>query len=506
MIIYRILLGCLLTGIIGAGFNCVSAEKTRRAANVKLHGLFTDNMVLQRGQSINVKGFADPRGVVLVELNGQKSLADVNENGKWHVKLKPMNAGGPFNLIVKGAQTITLKNVMIGDVWVCSGQSNMTLPVRRALEPVKEISAADYPDIRLFTVEKNADGALLEDIKGEWQACSPKTVGEFSAVGYFFGREIHKHLKVPIGLIHSSVSGTQAEEWTRLEALGADKDFWPILKRYGNIDECLDGDTFNTEKIRPYPAHNKPGVKQARTSEYYNAMIHPLTPFAVKGVIWYQGEGNIARAYQYRKLLPALITDWRKNWGWGDFPFLIVQIAANEDPKPLPVESAGAEMREAQVMALKLPATGLAVSIDIGSNKDSGHPRNKQGVGRRLALAARHVAYGEDLVYSGPMYKSMRKEKSGIRIYFTHIGGGLVSKGGGLKQFTIAGKDRKFVWADARIEGDTVFVWDKKVPDPVAVRYAWASDPVGCNLFNEAALPAILFRTDNWPGETINRR
>jgi sialate O-acetylesterase len=592
-------------------------------------------------------------------------------------------------MTVEGKTKLTLKNILVGEVWAGSGQSNMEMNVSGCVEAAREIAAATYPEIRLFTVEKAVAAKPLDDCKGRWVLCSPDTVGSFSAVLYFFGRDLHKNLKVPLGLIHTSWGGTPAESWTSLEALQADPDFKPLVAKYKagldtspeahkkfqdalakwelqamaqdpgnkgfdqgwadpkcdlkdwkdmplpgaweqtlnlNIDGAVwarcettipeawagkdlllelgpidDFDTtyFNNEKIggigketpnwwqtpRQYTVPGKlvkagpatvavrvwdqwmgggltggpqrlslvggkeaDAIKLPATWKYkvelaipgdrplpprpdepmgpdnpwlptglYNAMIHPIVPFALRGATWYQGESNADRAYQYRTLFPAMIADWRKAWGEGDFAFGFVQLANFTPRNDKPVDSDWAELREAQTMTLKLPATGQAVILDIGEAADI-HPKNKQDVGGRLALWAEAKVYGQkEVVYSGPMYKSMKIDGDKVVLAFDHAGGGLVVgkkaglaptevvPGGTLAGFSIAGDDKKFVWAEAKIQGDTVVVSSKDVAKPAAVRYAWSNNPE-CNLYNKEGLPASPFRTDEWKGVTADKK
>ncbi|MGQ9523423.1 MAG: sialate O-acetylesterase [Armatimonadota bacterium] len=495
----------------------------RALAEVRMPSLFSDNMVLQRGLPLKVRGWADPGERVVVELNGQKASARAGADGRWTVRLKPMDAGGPYTMTIAGKNTLSFGNVVVGEVWVCSGQSNMEWPVAASNNAQREVASADYPMIRLFTVPHKVATVPQEDTAGKWEICSPRTVGGFSAVGYFFGREIHKRLGVPVGLINTSWGGTPAEAWTSRSALESEEILKPILERWdhelANYPQALaryrealakweEEATKARQKGKTPPEKPKePGDPTANpwlASGLYNGMIAPLTPYAIRGAIWYQGESNADRAYQYRTLFPAMIRDWRRAWQIGNFPFFFVQLANFMDTKPEPADDAWAELREAQLMTLSLPKTGMAVTIDIGDAKDI-HPRNKQDVGYRLALAALKVAYGQDVVHSGPLYKSMKIEGDKVRIRFTNVGGGLVARGGPLKGFAVAGADRKFVWANAEIDGDTVVVWSEHVPKPVAVRYAWASNPV-CNLYNAAGLPASPFRTDDWPGVTVKNR
>ncbi len=465
---------CLLLLVV---FSLVLCQLTLAQGELKLPSILGDHMVFQQGMPIVVWGWGKPGEEVKVSLDGMERKGKVYADGKWMVKLPARPAGGPYEVkITSGEDEITLKDVLIGEVWVCSGQSNMEWPVAASNNAQEEISRANYPQIRLFTVPHATSLVPQENCGGRWEVCSPNTVGGFSAVAYFFGREIHEKLKVPIGLIHTSWGGTPAESWTDLETLRSDPDLTPLL-----------------ERIPKESTNLNPWIPTA----LYNAMIHPLLPFRIRGAIWYQGESNADRAYQYRKLFPVMIEGWRRNWKEGDFPFLFVQLANFMARQPEPTESAWAELREAQLLTLKtVPNTGMAVAIDIGDANDI-HPRNKQDVGKRLALWALALTYGQKVEYSGPIYREMRIEGDKIRIFFDHADGGLVAKGGELKGFAIAGADRKFHWARARIEGDTVVVWSEEVPQPVAVRYAWADNP-DCNLYNKAGLPAPPFRTDDW--------
>lgn len=485
---------------LGIGFLlALAAGASAQPERPFLSPLFTDNMVLQRGMADPIWGWTTPGAAVTVEMEGKRATAVADASGKWMARIGPFPAGGPFTLTVDGPDQRTLHNVMVGDVWLCSGQSNMQMGIANVNNASEEIAHADYPDIRLFTVPMETAYSPRSTVKGSWQMCTPQTVtqdgwGGFSAVAYFFGRYLYQQLKVPIGLIHSSWGGTIAEAWTSEEALRKLPDFADRLKQVDRIREA-------GEASLPPNQRRNPNV----CTVLYNAMIAPLVPFGVKGVIWYQGESNAGRAYQYRTLLPTLIEDWRSRWGEGPFPFLIVQLANFMPVKPEPGEDEWAELREAQLFtAEKVPNCGLAVTIDIGDAADI-HPKNKQEVGRRLGLAALAIAYKRRLEYSGPIYKSYKREGGAIRIFFTHVDGGLVARGDTLKGFAIAGPDRKFVWADARIDGNTVVVSSPSVPSPVAVRYGWAINPV-VNLYNREGLPASPFRTDAWPGLTVNRR
>lgn len=488
-------------------------------ADVRLHPLFSDHAVLQRGVRLPVWGWAAPGEQVTVTLDKQKTTATADARGCWKAFLEPMTAGGPFEMNVTGRNTLAVKDVMIGEVWLASGQSNMNYHMARGvLNGAEEMAKADFPGIRMFTVpfietaEKPCDTC-----KGQWAVCSPATVGYFSAVGYFFARELHRKMGVPVGIVSSSVGGTRIEAWMSAAALSSD----PGLKtaaldraektvaEYAKIchDQCAAklrdwlaaavqaksaGKTLPPPPVLP----SDPRKNQNFPTVLYNALIAPLAPYSMAGVIWYQGESNASNAALYRTLLPTMIRSWREVWGQGDFPFLIVQLANFMAQKAEPSGSAWAELREAQSMALSLPKTGMAVAIDIGEAGDI-HPKNKQDVGKRLALAAQSIAYGDtNVVFSGPVYDGMTVEGGKIRLKFKHVGGGLtVRDGGALKGFAVAGEDKKFVWADAAIEGNSVTVGNAAISKPVAVRYAWADNPV-CNLCNKEGLPAQPFRTD----------
>ncbi len=639
-----------------------------------LHGLFTDNMVLQRGIAVPVWGWAAPGQRVTVSLHGAGLPlfgASINADaaGKWITRLGPLRGSGPYTLTVQargalgaqtatGTQIVTRTNVLVGDVWICSGQSNMEWPVAASNNAQTEIAAANYPQIRLFTVPKTIATEPRRDVQSRWQVCSPATVGDFSAVGYFFGRHLNRDLKVPIGLIDSSWGGTVAEAWVSAGALRTMPDFRPALDVFdqnvaalknGNSDfdrlmaewwtnndrgtaarweTDFDDSTWKTMSLpQPWEGAGLPafdglvwfrrtfelpanwagqdltlrlgaiddrdttwvnGVPVGQTNEYnaqrvyrvpagvlraghntiavrvldtgatggfagtaeqmrlegpagstpislagewkyqastplaqttpvpqrldnnpntttvlYNGMIAPLVPYGIKGALWYQGESNASRAVQYQTLLPTLIRDWRARFGVGEFPFFIVQLANFMAVEKQPSDPPWAHLREAQALtARNLPNTGLALAIDIGEAGDI-HPRNKQEVGRRLALAARGIAYRQPITYAGPTYRTMRREVNAIRLFFDHAEG-LTAKdipgaGGSLRGFAIAGANGRFVWADARIDGNSVVVSSPQVPNPSAVRYAWANNPVA-NLYNRAGLPAAPFRTDKDAG------
>jgi sialate O-acetylesterase len=636
-----------------------------------LHPLFSDEAVLQRGKPVAVWGWATPGAEVAVVLAGPGLTATPTKvkagaDGRWQAALGPFPAGGPYTLTASaGDQQAVAKDVLIGDVWLCGGQSNMGIPVFMAKNFKEEMAKGNYPRLRHLLVAGHFAGTPQELIKGKWQVCTPNSVAGWTAIPYFFGRQLHQDLDVPIGLVVSAMGGTDAEAWASAEAMATLPDFtkpvaefqklakdvaeqktrtgkdypeliagwyqahdpgtaavppwsapecdtadWSTVKVPGvlqesgalprnyigtlwlrrevllpataagwhaqlNLDSILDWDTTwvngqqvgakegptlariydipahllkagtnsiavrvlarmrvaglagHAEKMRltfddhtsialagewrlhtgvklksapPLPLRDDRGVG---LTSLYNGQIAPLLPLALTGVIWYQGENNAYnRSYAYRRLLPTLIGDWRAHFGQGDLPFLIVSLANYMARLDQPSESAWAELREAQALtAQALPACGLTVTIDVGEAGNI-HPMDKQTVGHRLALTAESIAYGRQVEWSGPWFKTMTVEGASIRLTFGHLGSGLMaSDGAALTGFAIAGEDRAFVWAEARIDGDTVVVSSPNVVKPVAVRYAWADNPA-CNLANKAGLPAVPFRTDDWPGVT----
>ncbi len=615
---------------------------------VKVAKIFSDNMVLQRGVNAPVWGSANPGEKIVAEINGLISSTITSSEGKWMVHLPEFSAGGPYILTIKGDNEVKFSDIMFGDVWVASGQSNMEWRLENSNNAEEELKGANLPDIRLFYVPKRVGKTPKDDLEGgQWDKCTPELAKGFSAVAYFFGKELNKDINVPIGLINCNWGGTPAEAWASAEMLKTLPEYkdrvidlengpnweddiaannersiekneliktslkglelgvhkvnynsndWPAVIA-PNWEKELDGivwmrkiievpKEFKGKELRfdlgridnlatvyfnevelgttssPYftsytvpaklakagknviavrllhrwatpnflgpeermklyapsgavledlsgPWKYKTGLEPAfpeikgyshYPASLYNGMLHAIVPFGIKGVIWYQGESNAGRAYEYRSLFQSMIEDWRVRWGMEYFPFLFVQLANFMDIPEQPQEDAWAELREAQFMALRLPKTGMAVTIDIGEMFDI-HPRNKQDVGHRLALAAKKIAYNQDIVYSGPLYKSMEINGQDIEIAFDHIGKGLQVKGEKLSGFQIAGKDKKFYWANAQIVGGEVFVSSDKVKSPVAVRYGWAINPE-CNLFNKNGLPASPFRTDDWPGKT----
>jgi sialate O-acetylesterase len=458
---------------------CVTAQ-----AAVKLHDLFTDHAVLQREMPIPVWGTAADGEKITVTL-GDETVSTTAEKGKWLVKFKPRQASSePLTLKVEGPDNrLEIKDLLIGEVWLCGGQSNMEWSVNASEDPAKVKAGANHPLLRLITIPRGGKPEPQTEIKANWNVCSEQTVGSFSAVGYHFGVALQKKLDVPVGLINSNVGGTPAQRWADYESLYA------VPETKGYVKTTKDGD-----EMKP----------TAAGSDLYNAMIAPLAPYALRGAIWYQGESNAGQAERYRTLFPTMIQSWRKTFGQPEMPFLFVQLAPFKAKSDQPQESDWAELREAQLMTLsKLPNTGMAVITDIGNEKDI-HPKPKQPVGERLALAARGIVYKEKLEYSGPVFESLKTDGEKAILRFSHVGSGLEAKGDKLTGFTIAGEDKVWHHADAKIEGDTVVVTSDKVSKPVAVRFGWANFPV-VNLWNKDGLPATPFRTDNWPGVTTGK-
>ncbi len=629
-------------------------------ADVSLPAVFSDNMVLQRDMPIKIWGQADRRETVSITFLGETVTVKPDKKGNWRAELKAAEAGGPHEMTVKGNNEILLNNILVGDVWICSGQSNMEWPLSAAENGEKEAGNAINPRIRLLTVQKNTSTIPVREAHSDgWLVCAPETVASFSAVGYFFGKKLNADLDVPIGLINTSWGGTNVETWTsakaiekvegfegiaeevlkfdqeklqkelreRLEAIhgpipdediGMDGDvpLWadsntdysdwesmdiPTLWENAGL-QALDGIVWFAKEFyldlpdlqsdaeihlgpiddsdisylngveigRTIQKYNedriykikKPVLKQGRNilvvrvedtgggggiygnpeqmfvslpgkkismagawkykigkgdfstginpnsmpSLLYNAMIFPLIPYGIKGAIWYQGESNAGRAYEYRTLFPVMINNWRNDWGQGDFPFLFVQLANYMEPQEQPGESAWAELREAQTMTLSLPKTGMATIIDIGEAGDI-HPRNKHDVGKRLAISALKVAYDKEIVPSGPVFKEMKIEGSKVILSFDNVASGffIKNKYAYINGFAIAGEDKQFYWSKAEIDGDKIVLQCEKVKQPIAVRYGWADNPDDLNLYNMDGLPAVPFRTDSWPGITVNK-
>lgn len=446
-------------------------------ADVRPNPLFSDHAVLQQEIKIPVWGTADDGEAITVELiqdgKAVQSKQTTASGGTWRVDLDPAPAGGPYTLNVSGKNKVEINDVLLGEVWLASGQSNMQWPVRQSADPERIMAtAADQPTLRLFTVPRKGHTEPQSEVDARWQLATPETVGDFSAVAYAFARALGEARGAPIGIISTNYGGTPAEAWTSREKLRATPEAAALA-----------------DSVSPDPHSG---------ASLYNAMIAPLTPYAIRGAIWYQGESNAGRAKQYRTLFPAMIADWRERWGQGDFAFLLVQLAPFQKIVEQPGDSAWAELREAQLLATqKLPKVGMAVITDVGEEEDI-HPKQKEPVGQRLALAARALAYNENLEHSGPVYRDVTFEDGKAVLSFDHIGGGLVARGGPLQGFSVAGADGKFVNAEAEIVGDTIVVHSPQVPEPAAVRFGWANYPV-VNLWNKAGLPATPFRTDDFP-------
>jgi sialate O-acetylesterase len=483
-------------------------------ADVSLPAIFSDNMVLQQKTNAAMWGWADPGEQIQVENSWSKKVVKTvaDQKGHWKIFIQTARAGGPYEIIIKGKNTINLKNVLLGEVWLCSGQSNMEFPVAKVSgtsysgvnNSEQEIQQANYPDLRMFIVEKKSSAVPLEDARGSWYICSPATVGKFSAVAYYFGKEILSNVGVPVGLIHTSWGGTPAESWISKEVLQSDTDFIPILDRYnksledynkayktysGQKSQWEKDSALARDKGDTIPAALKKPVEVRYflgPAQLYNSMLYPLIPYSLRGSIWYQGESNSGRAYQYRKLLPAMINSWRKEWKM-NFPFYLVQIA--------PYKDYGPEIREAQLMIYRsVRKTGLVVLTDAGDSVNN-HPKNKEIVGKRLALWALAKDYGrKELNFSGPLYKTFKIEGPAIRIQFD-FADGLILKDSTTNEFTVAGPDHKFIPAAAKIEGNTVVVWSNKITNPIAVRFSWKNVPHPV-LYNGSGLPASPFRTD----------
>jgi len=483
-------------------------------AELQLPALFSDNMVIQQGVPVTIWGWADEGEKVTVKLRGQEVSA-TTRNLKWSLNLRPLEAGGGPGMltIATETETRTLTNVLVGEVWVCSGQSNMEWPLSRAFQPEADIAAATNMLIRLFRVPKEKAEAPTVRINSTWTESTPETAARFSAVGYYFGRDLQAARKVPVGLIQSDWGGSPAEVWMSREALEINDGYRTDIleagdKAWQRYQAAMV--EFKTEKALANSKGEKfekdPPKFGWRPTELYNAMIAPLIPYAIKGAIWYQGESNAGRAEQYRTLFPDMIRNWRRDWGRDDFPFLCVQLAPWMAIQAQPQESAWAELREAQLLATKVvPKVGMAVITDVGDPKDI-HPTKKQPVAARLALAARAMAYGEKIEFSGPLYREMKVADGKIILRFAHVGKGLEARDGELKGFAICGEDRKFVWAKAEILPDnTVAVSSPELSNPVAVRFGWADYPV-VNFWNKDNLPASPFRTDDFPLTTAGKK
>ncbi len=488
-------------------------EMSTSHAEVRLPALFSDHMVLQQDAAAPVWGWAAAGEQITVSIDGQTKTTTAGADGRWQVKLDPLNSSEPLGMTIKGTNTITIKDVLAGETWLCAGQSNMVMTVSASKDYEKEREAAKLPQIRMFTVADDRATSPQSDCHGSWIVCSPETVGAFSAVAFYFGRELHQRLGRAVGLINSSAGGTLIESWLNLEAqqqsaelkpffaqrdrlmaafdrAAAEKNYEAVMTKWKLAVEKARADKLPLPKQPSHPYGSHLGAMDV--GGLFNGKIAPLIPYAMRGIVWYQGESNCTpeRSPFYETQMRLLVTDWRARWG-SELPFAWVQLPN--------VRKTGsyADIREVQMKCLDLPKTGMAITIDIGESRDL-HPKNKQDVGRRLALWALGTVYGEKVpAISGPLFIQHEVRGSEIVLSFRHTEGGLMAKDGDLKGFLIAGENRAWKTAAARIEGDTVIVSAPNVPQPLAVRYAWAADPV-CNLFNGAGLPASPFRTDDW--------
>ena len=496
-------------------------------ANVALPDVISSGMVLQRDQSAPIWGKADPGEAVSVRFNGQVKTTTAGADGRWVIRLQHLKATAtPAVLIVEGKNKIELQDILVGEVWLVAGQSNMQRLLSETANGAEAIAAANRPAIRLFNVSRQAAFKHAPPPLGVWRACSPESVKEFSAAGYYFGVELQKELNVPIGLINSSYGGSQAEAWTPVEYLVASADLKPTVDRKKiwdeerprvkvQYDEAIkqwreEADKAKAAGAVPRPSPAVPdALREYRVAaSIYNGMIEPLIPFAIRGALWYQGESNEARAQQYGILLPVMIKSWRERWGEDDFPFGIVQLPNYREAKTDPADEAWSHVREAQrLTAVSVPHTGLIVTIDIGEARDI-HPKNKLDVGKRMARWALVDVYKHKDLKSGPVFQKAEIDGSKIVVTFSEVGSGLKLRTGSRpEEFAIAGADRKWYWAEAKLIGrNRVEVWSPQVSQPLAVRYAFNNNPRNPNLTNDTGIPAGPFRTDNWPGPTDGKR
>jgi len=503
---------------------CLLLLATPLAAELTLPAMFSDSMVMQRDQPVKVWGWAAPGQEVQVGIGDQKKTATADADGRWVTQLDALPAGGPHAMTITGDdRTLTVNDILVGEVWLCSGQSNMAMTVSRSNNPQAEAAAATHPQIRMFTVGSGHSLELQETCSGTWTVCSPETVGGFSATAYFFGRRLHKELNVPIGLINSSVGGTSVESWTSLPAQSAVASIKPRLDAWKAEDDAFDeaAATARYEKAltawkeklasrkssdanKAQAAPKKPQMASRPSNDrnypanLFNGKINPLVGYTIKGAIWYQGENSSGRGFShlYGDQLATLVNDWRERWGQGNFPFGWVQLPNFRNPQTQPSQTDGwVLVQEGMLKTLSLPHTGMAVTIDVGEAKDI-HPKDKQSVGHRMAQWALADVYQQDVIAMGPIYAASKIDGDQVVIEFDYATG-LHAKNDDLKGFAIAGADRKFVSATAKIDGDRVIVSSPNISQPVSVRYAWAANPV-FSLYNAAEIPASPFRTDNW--------
>jgi len=478
-------------------------------SEARLPAILSSHMVLQRGMPIHIWGWSDPGEKVTVTFHGASRDTAGDRVGNWSVFLPPEDAGGPYELTVTGSNKIVLDDILLGDVWFASGQSNMEMPLKGfngapLKNSAEEIAHANQPQIRLLHIPNKAADYPLIDANASWTICSPETAASFSAVAYFFGRDLNAREQVPIGLIDSTWGGTPAEAWISLESIASDAGLMPVFATRAQMmlsqaqtaaivaSEKREDEAARQAGRTPRPHPWRPDPASWAPAALFNGMVAPVVPYTIKGVIWYQGESNsrLSFAPMYAKLLPALIADWRIEWREGNFPFLFVQIANFKSN----ATEAWAVVREAQRRTLSVINTAMTVTADIG-DPNNVHPADKQTVGARLALGARALAYGENVEYSGPIFREATPEEGAVRAWFDHAADGLSAKGGELTGFEISGDDRHFVTAAARIDGKTVVVSSPEVANPKYVRYGWANSPV-INLYNSAALPASPFTSE----------
>jgi sialate O-acetylesterase len=496
-------------------------------ADVKLPDVISSGMVLQRDRAVRIWGTADAGENVTVSFAGQTQAALPGPDGKWQVTLKPLPASNTARaMTVSGKNTITLDDVLVGEIWIVSGQSNMEFTLIQSADGEAAVAAVNAPDIRLFHVSRNVAFQHEEGRLGVWQAASPASARRFSAAGYYFAVELRNALHVPIGMIDSSYGGTQAEAWTPIEYLITSADLRPCVERSkmweeerpkakAEYEQRLQqwNEAVEKAKTAGTPPPSRPGLpdalREARiAASIYDRMIAPLIPFGIRGAVWYQGESNEGRAQQYELLLPTMIKAWRERWGQGDFPFGVVQLPNYRDIRPEPVDETWSFLREAQRRTtLATTNTGLIVTIDIGEARDI-HPKNKLDVGKRMARWALVAAYQQTIVPSGPMFRQAKVKGSKVEVKFDATAKGLrIRDGDKLDEFAVAGPDHQWHWANAQIKGrDRVIVWSADVPRPEAVRYAFNSNPRHPNLTNDTGIPASPFRSDNWPGPTDGKR
>ncbi|MCH6255008.1 sialate O-acetylesterase [Puniceicoccaceae bacterium K14] len=491
------------------------------SAEVTLPSAFTDHMVLQRNQENPIWGWAEPHEELALSLAGIQLSTTADAEGNWTTKLPALPAGGPHTLRISGSSEVLVDDVLSGEVWLCSGQSNMQWPVTRSYGAEVEIVSANRPRIRFLTVSRNGTALPQENFDGCWNVCSPETVGDFSAIGYFYGKMLHEALDVPIGLIDNAWGGSSAESWVPRNTLESHERYQPMLAHWDKRVASFDEEAYKAylakynawvAEGRPEPALDwgetvHPATGQHRPANIFNGMVNPIAGYGMKGVIWYQGESNAARGEQYLHLFPLLVETWREIWGQGAFPFYWVQLADFGSEPNEPGEDSWAELRDAQTQAMDvIENSGQAVIIDIGEGRDI-HPRDKKTVASRLVRWPLANDYGFDISYLSPRYREMQTDGNRIRIKFDHLSdqGLYAFDTKDIQGFCIAGADKKFIWAEAKIVAkDTVEVWAQSLEDPVAVRYGWAKNPV-VNLYDGNGLPVTPFRTDNWQWLSVGK-